>query len=115
MSSAVNNGSGTETTLGQVSASFIKALPLCCEYANFARRNNQVSDLPSYLIPQWLAWDDSYFLAYPFVSMEIQRELSIILFYNKPRSLFYSLRSDTTLGEKKRVISYDNSLDTSQH
>lgn len=58
--------------------------------------------LPSNLVAQGFARDNSDFLAYPLVRMEIQSETWIILLDDKLRGLFDRLRSDTTLQIVKR-------------
>jgi len=60
--------------------------------------------LPGNLVAQGFARDNSDFLAYPFVCMEIQSETWVILLNYELRGLFDRLRSYTTLQIVERQI-----------
>jgi len=60
--------------------------------------------LPGNLVAQGLARDNSDFLAYPFVCMEIQSETWVILLNYELRGLFDRLRSYATLQIVERQI-----------
>lgn len=53
--------------------------------------------LPGNLVAQRFAGNDSDFLAYPFVRVEVQSKTRIVLLDNELGGLFDRLRSDTTL------------------
>lgn len=53
--------------------------------------------LPSDLVAQGFARNNSDFLAYPLVRMEVQGETWVVFLNNELRGLFDRLRSDATL------------------
>ncbi|KYM92410.1 hypothetical protein ALC53_00865, partial [Atta colombica] len=59
--------------------------------------NQYATYLPSNLIAQGFARNNSNFLAYPLIRVKIQSETWIVFLDNEFRGLFDRLRSDTTL------------------
>lgn len=66
-------------------------------YLTVPKPLHQVSDKSSNLVAQGFARDNSDFLAYPLVRMEVQGETWVVLLDNELRGLFDRLRSYATL------------------